>query len=269
MLPSEAVQQRVSLPVEAPANDPLAPDIETASDRYALRFSGEVGGYFLEVQAQAVATLLELTGSDPLTILEVGGGHAQLAPVFLARGHSVVVHGSSTACFERLAPVEQQHPDRVQRLLGALHSIPAADAAFDVVCSIRLLAHVTSWRRLLAEKCRLSRRFVICEFTTPQGAQRLSRPLHSLKVQLEPDTRPFTTVPLADVSAEFERHGFRVIEVQRQYMLPMAMHRRLRSAAFSRWAEGLFASVGMTQRMGSPIIVLAERMTQDVRSGQH
>ena len=39
-------------------DDPAVPDIETASDAYALRFSGPVGDYLLDVQAQTVRRLL-------------------------------------------------------------------------------------------------------------------------------------------------------------------------------------------------------------------
>ena len=54
-----------------------APDVETASEDYARRFAGEVGRYFLDVQAEIV---LEMLASWPqASVLEVGGGHAQLA----------------------------------------------------------------------------------------------------------------------------------------------------------------------------------------------
>lgn len=260
MLHPEAIPVPLTHPGEAPPNDPLGPDIVTASDQYAARFAGEVGAFFLQHQAAAVAALLDRAGSGPFNVLDVGGGHAQLADLFLARGHSVVVHGSATACFGRIAALETRHAGRLRRLLGSLQRIPADDAEFDIVCSVRLLAHVSSWRELLAEKCRLSRRFVICEFPVTQGLQRLAHSLHMIKMRLEPDTRPFTTVQLPAVAAEFERHGFRIVQVQRQYVLPMALHRALSSAAFSRAIERSFAGAGLTRRIGSPVIALAERI---------
>lgn len=255
-----AIPVPLTQPVEAPSNDPLGPDIVTASDQYAARFAGEVGAFFLQRQAAAVAALLDQAGTGPFSVLDLGGGHAQLTDLFLDRGHSVVIHGSSTACFDRIAVLEARYGGRLRRLLGSLQRIPAADGEFDVVCSVRLFAHVSSWRELVAEKCRLSRRFVICEFPVAQGVQRLAHPLHMIKVLLEPDTRPFTTAPLPAVAAEFERHGFRVMHVERQYVLPMALHRRLSSAAFTESIERFFATAGLTRRIGSPVVALAERI---------
>jgi hypothetical protein len=63
------------------------------------------------------------------------------------------------------------------------------------------------------------------------------------------------------VSAVFEQHGFRVIEVQRQFVLPMALHRRLASATLSRRIEHAFSVTGLSRRVGSPVLVLAERIT--------
>ena len=54
-----------------------APDVETASDDYAARFAGPVGAWMLQVQERAV---LELIAPWPgASVLDVGGGHAQLA----------------------------------------------------------------------------------------------------------------------------------------------------------------------------------------------
>ena len=48
-------------------------DIETSSEDYAKRFSGEVGKYFLDVQAKITLDLLkDLPNSS---VLDVGGGH--------------------------------------------------------------------------------------------------------------------------------------------------------------------------------------------------
>ena len=57
------------------------PDIETASDAYAQRFTGEAGRYLLSEQEAAVrAVLADWRGE---TVLDVGGGHGQLTPFLL------------------------------------------------------------------------------------------------------------------------------------------------------------------------------------------
>ena len=52
-------------------------DIETSSDGYAARFAGPVGEWMLEIQETITVALLPKTPSA--TILDVGGGHGQLA----------------------------------------------------------------------------------------------------------------------------------------------------------------------------------------------
>ncbi|MDQ2673475.1 MAG: methyltransferase, partial [Chloroflexota bacterium] len=68
-------------------------DVESSSEAYARRFAGPVGQWFLELQARL--TLESLAGLPPgATILDVGGGHAQLAPPLVEAGYRVTVVGS-------------------------------------------------------------------------------------------------------------------------------------------------------------------------------
>ena len=70
-----------------------APDIETSSENYARRFSGETGAWFLNVQENATMRMLsQYRGS---TVLDVGGGHGQLAGPIAREGYQVTVLGSS------------------------------------------------------------------------------------------------------------------------------------------------------------------------------
>lgn len=63
---------------------PETADIETASEDYATRFSGAVGEYFLELQLKIVLQFLEQYSATSL--LDVGGGHAQLAVPLVEKG---------------------------------------------------------------------------------------------------------------------------------------------------------------------------------------
>lgn len=55
---------------------PETADIETSSDDYASRFAGATGAWMLDVQRDAT---IRLMGDDTDSILDVGGGHGQLA----------------------------------------------------------------------------------------------------------------------------------------------------------------------------------------------
>ncbi len=260
-LPQDALPVPLAIPTAHRENDPFAPDIETASDGYALRFSGATGAFLLERQAAAVGSILDHVGAEPVRLLEVGGGHAQLTPLFLHRGHSVTVHGSAAACFPKVQVLQENFPDRVSCLLGSIRHLPVQDGEFDLVCCIRLIGHVTRWQELLEELCRAARRFVICEFSVRGGLQRLAGALHGIKVGLEPDARPFTVIGVDEMSAELERHGFRLVRLERQFVLPISLHRKLKSPEFSRSVEGLLDRFGLTESLGSPAVLLAERIT--------
>src|SRR5262245_1315858 len=75
-------------------------DVETSSDAYARRFAGPVGRFFLDVQARTTLELLRpFAGAS---VLDVGGGHAQLAVPVAEAGHPVTVYGSRDACGDRV-----------------------------------------------------------------------------------------------------------------------------------------------------------------------
>jgi hypothetical protein len=64
------------------ATDPQCPypetaDIHTSSDEYALRFSGPAGEWMLAVQERIALRMVRRF--PDATILDVGGGHGQLA----------------------------------------------------------------------------------------------------------------------------------------------------------------------------------------------
>jgi ubiquinone/menaquinone biosynthesis C-methylase UbiE len=245
------------------AQDTERPDIETASDAYTEgRFGGPTGRWMLDRQARAIDALLRRTGGAPLRVLEVGGGHAQVTPLLLERGHSVVVHGSDPVCFRRVAPLRRAHPDRVGACAAGLWGLPFADRSFDLVLAIRLLAHVTRWRVLLAEMARVSDRYVMVEFARAGGvslAGRVGDALFSLKRRVERTTRPYFTYDEAALAAELARLGFRHVGTVGQFAVPMVVHRLAKSPRLSEALEGALARVGRGDGARSPAVMLLER----------
>ena len=125
-------------------------DVETATDDYASRFSGPVGTWMLEVQEHAVNTLLG--APEGRTLLDVGGGHGQLAGPLARAGWRVTVQGSDEVCARRIAPLIKA--GTVQFATGDILSLPFEDRSFDCVVSVRLLPHCERWPALIAELCR-------------------------------------------------------------------------------------------------------------------
>lgn len=255
----------VELPAPAPSltaeNDEDAPDIVSSSPRYALRFSGRSGAYLLARQSDGISRLLRHANGRVRSVLDVGGGHMQVASLLAPTGYRVVVHGSTAACLFRLPELARAHPERVEGRIGPLWELPATDGEFELVVAIRMLGHVRRWRELLAELCRASSRYVLIEFAAASGAQRLSHALFGLKRHVEGDTRKFWTYTVDEVGAELRRLGFRLVDVDRQFVLPIVVHRMLRQPALSRAVERALAMLGLS-RFGSPVLLLAERVAE-------
>jgi SAM-dependent methyltransferase len=237
--------------------DVETPDIESSAEHYARRFAGSVGAWFLAVQAQATLDVLRSLPAR-LRILDVGGGHAQLAPVLVDAGHHVTVVGSTRECGARLKPWTRDGRCRFE--VGDLQRLPYADRSFDVAISFRILAHVRAPERLIGELCRVAGRSVVVDYPSSRSANVIADRLFALKLKVEADTtRPFDVIAPAAIAGYFGRHGFDVAEMRAQFLLPMALHRALRSAALSRALEAPGAAVGLRRLFGSPIITRADR----------
>lgn len=230
-------------------------DVVSSSDDYARRFAGEIGRYFLAIQAQAT---LELLRPFPgARVLEVGGGHGQLTGALLDAGHQVTVLGSDPVCEKRVR--EWTAPGRARFVVADLLE-PRLDASsFDVVLAFRLLPHVARWPDLICTVARLAARAVIVDYPTRRSVNAAAELLFGLKKGVEKDTRPFTVFGEGEIAAAFEANGFRETGRRPQFFWPMALHRATGSARLARALEAPAAAFGLTRRLGSPVILRLER----------
>jgi ubiquinone/menaquinone biosynthesis C-methylase UbiE len=244
------------------AHDCDRPDIETASEGYAARFASPAGQWLLARQAAALSTLLDCIGPAPLKTLEIGGGHAQIAPTLLSRGHSVVLHGSAPQCFDRVEPLRGES-NALRPVAAGMWELPFRDRAFDLTVAVRLLAHVTRWRELFAEIARVSARYVIVEFPRagwvrlPQAA---NDAVFGLKRLMEGNTRPYFSYRQRDLVGELGRLGFGLVDCTAQFVLPMALHRMAHLPKASEHVEDLLRAIGLGDTLRSPALVLVERL---------
>ena len=232
-------------------------DVESSSELYARRFAGPVGQWFLELQARL--TLQCLAGLPAgATVLDVGGGHAQLAPPLLEAGYRVTVVGSGASCGARLAPLTDAGRCRFD--VADLLALPYADQAFDAVLCFRMLAHSIDWTRLVGELCRVARHRVVVDYPARRSVNIASETLFKLKHSVERGTtRPFALYGRREVARTFEAAGFRVTDERPQFLLPMALYRMAGSAALARAVEGVVRAAGLTSLLGSPVIARADR----------
>lgn len=224
-------------------------DIETASAGYAARFAGPTGRWMLDLQQQTVEKLLP---PAPANLLDVGGGHGQLAIPLCKKGYAVTVLGSDASCGIRIADAVSQGQCRF--VTGDLIAPPFADESFDVALSVRLLPHCEDWPALIAGLCRVARRSVIADYPVTQGLNALAPALFGAKKKMEGNTRPWRAFSDEELRAEFARHGYQPHRRHAQFFLPMALHRMLKCRPLSQAMESCFATAGLTRRWGSPVI---------------
>jgi len=239
--------------VNPPTGPVETPDIETASPGYASRFAGPVGTYFLDLQTRSLLSLLD-SFPPPGTLLDVGGGHAQVAPALAAQGYTVTVLGSHADCFRHHPELATCHTQ-----VGDVVDLPFPDQTFDIVTSFRLLPHLTAWRRCLTELCRVARRAVVVDYPSIRSVNACSRWLFPLKRRIEGNTRPWTLFHPREIADAFSAEGFALVGARAQFLLPMVLYRMAGSARVARALEWLPHHLGLTRRWGSPIVACAAR----------
>ena len=231
-------------------------DISTSSDDYASRFTGAVGHWFIETQTR---TTMDLLNALPVgsSVLDVGGGHAQITPSLIEAGYVVTVAGSDPVCSARLRPWLGQGRCRFQ--VADLRTLPYADRSFDAVVCFRLLPHSVAWRRLIRELCRVARHSVLIDYPSVRSANAISEHFFKLKRKIELNTRRFMTFTPREIRQAFRDNGFIVRAERPQFLVPMVLHRLANRASLSKAVELPGRVLGLTRWLGSPIIVRADR----------
>lgn len=236
----------------------FGPDVETVTDAYARRFSGEVGRLILERQQRGLCQVLDRYQAGSLRVLDVGGGHAQLTSAILAYGHHVTVQGSCSASCARLEKLALLG-ERVEFIVEPFDQLGASGRRYDVVTSFRMMAHMEDWRSFLKRLASLAEQELIIDFASPWSINALSKVLFPLKLKIEGNTRPFYCQSPGEVVAALEAEGFEVTGIYKQFTLPLALHRGLASRIFTKSTEKILESVGITRLLGSPVILSARR----------
>jgi len=230
-------------------------DIETSSDEYASRFSGPVGDYLLKVQEEITLSLLEPW--QGCQVLDVGGGHGQLAVPLVREGFRVTVAASDAVCRARLD--RALPPGSFRFEVCDLLAMPFEDRSFDVVLAFRLLPHEENWAAQISEMCRVAKHAVIVDYPDIRSFNLLYKSLFALKKGFERNTREFITFRRRDVVGEFRGSGFTAITSKPQFFAPMVVHRFLKRVPLSRSIERISSTLGLTRFFGSPVIVRARR----------
>lgn len=239
---------------------PETADVETSSDDYASRFSGATGEWMLELQASITTAMLKGGPPPVASVLDVGGGHGQLAVPLCRGGFTVTVLGSSESCRRRISEIADS--GKCTFVVGNVIELPFSDRSFDIVVSFRMLTHCSRWPKLIDELCRVAKYSVIVDYPTSESLNRIAPMLFKAKRKLEGNTRTWTLFRHAEVLREFAKHGFALQRRQAQFFLPMVLHRALNCRRLSVVLESFCRLICLTRLWGSPVIVKMVR-TED------
>jgi ubiquinone/menaquinone biosynthesis C-methylase UbiE len=223
----------------------------------ALRFSGPIGKYLADTQreflAQALAPL------DGRVVLDVGTGTARSA-IGLAAAGARVIGLDASADMLRVARGRLASAGASAALgVADAHHLPLPDLSVDAAISLRVLMHAIDWRACVSELCRVTRRRVIVDFPALASAAAIESTTRKVVHALGGKVEPYTVLAERDVIDAFRHHGFRVITIRREFVLPIAVHKAIGTLAFTRSAERVLAAAGLRRLFGSPVTVVAER----------
>jgi SAM-dependent methyltransferase len=223
----------------------------------ALRFSGPIGRLIADEQEEVVARFLApVTGR---VVLDVGTGTGRAAIALASRG--AVVTGVDASAEMLAVAVRRATAAGVPVTLarGDAHALAFADRAFDAVVCLRVLMHAPGWRASLAELCRVARTRVVFDYPALVSAAAVQAAIRRAAYAFGARVEAYRVFSDRAVRDALAANGFRIIGVHRQFVLPIALHKKIGSAAATRRIEGALSRAGLKHLAGSPVTVVAER----------
>ena len=223
-----------------------------------MRFSGPIGRLIAETQArQILDSLAPLKGRR---ILDVGTGTGRAA-IALAKAGAVVTGVDASA--EMLAVAERRAREEnvtVTFAPGDAHHLAFPDRSFDAVVCLRVLMHTPDWRASLGQLCRVASDRVVFDYPSLYSAAAIQAAVRRITRRFDASVEAYRVFAPSAVAAVLDAQGFRVAGEHRQFVLPIALHKRIGSVAWTTRIEGALERAGVMRRLGSPVTVAAQRV---------
>jgi 2-polyprenyl-3-methyl-5-hydroxy-6-metoxy-1,4-benzoquinol methylase len=228
-----------------------------ASSFDAKRFGGPIGTILLQDQERVLAEFLGDVSGRRILDLATGTGRAALA---LAKRGAIVT--GVDASREMLSVARSRASDAglsIDFAEGDAHALAFADRAFDAVVCLRMLMHVPDWRTALSELCRVTTHRLVFDYPAIASAAALQATWRRAARTLGRNVEAYRVFRDDEIARELAGHGFRVGAMHKQFVLPIALHKAVGSARFTRRLEGALAGAGLLRLAGSPVTIAAER----------
>jgi SAM-dependent methyltransferase len=231
------------------------------ADRFDdLRFSGPIGSLVAAAQEEQLVRFL--APHHGRTILDVGTGTGRAAIVLARRGARVTGVDASAEMLQAAEHKARDAEVAVTFVRGDAHSLTFPDRGFDAVVCLRVLMHVPDWRASLRELCRVARERLVFDYPSLWSAAALQAGARRVTRIVDARVEAYRVFSPAVVREELARTGFGIAADERQFVLPIALHKRVGSAEWTQRIERSLERAGLTRRFGSPVTVLAERRSR-------
>jgi ubiquinone/menaquinone biosynthesis C-methylase UbiE len=223
----------------------------------AMRFSGPIGRLVAETQEERIAAFL--APIEGRRILDVGTGTGRAAIALAKRGAIVTGVDASAEMLEVARRRAAETQATVTFSQGDAHRLEFPDRAFDAVVCLRVLMHTPDWRASLRELCRVASNRVVFDYPSLYSGAALQAVVRRVTHRFNPAVEAYRVFSPAAVSRVLAENGFHVTAEHRQFVLPIALHKRVNSEAWTRRVEGMMERAGLMRRFGSPVTVVAQR----------
>ena len=121
---------------------------------------------------------------------------------------------------------------------GDAHRLAFPDRAFDAVVCLRVLMHTPDWRASLGELCRVASRHVVFDYPSLYSAAALQALVRRVTHTMNPAVEAYRVFSPGGVTRVLRDAGFHVAGEHRQFVLPIALHKRVNSEGWTRRVEG-------------------------------
>jgi 2-polyprenyl-3-methyl-5-hydroxy-6-metoxy-1,4-benzoquinol methylase len=232
-------------------------DPATARTFDERRFGGPIGDLVASGQAAVLTRFLGPVSGR--SVLDVGTGTGRAAFLMAAAGATVTAVDASSEMLTVARERARRGAGVVEFQEGDAHALSFPDRSFDVAVSLRVLMHTPRWTVCVDELCRVSRHLVIVDYPSRRSLAAVQSFVRRIFHLLGVRTEPYRVFSDRQIAASMERNGFRIQQLDRQFVLPIAFHKALGSRAFTVGTERLLGRLGLRRLFGSPVTIVAKR----------